>query len=67
MSDKYFFEGNPCPSSWVEDMYMRETFDGSYDHDRCCCECGAHFDGTLECDYCPDCFDKLPDVVFMEK
>lgn len=30
-----------------------------YDHDRCCCECGEHFDGTLEDDYCSDCWDKL--------
>lgn len=41
--------------------------DGRYDHDRCCCECGTHFDGTLEDDYCPSCFDKLPEEVFHER
>lgn len=29
------------------------------DHDRCCCECGDHFDGTLEDDYCWKCWDAL--------
>jgi len=27
--------------------------------DRCCCECGNHFDGTAEDDYCPKCYRKL--------
>jgi NMD protein affecting ribosome stability and mRNA decay len=34
--------------------------DNRDDHDRCCCECGDHFDGSLEDDYCAKCFAKLP-------
>lgn len=35
--------------------------------DRCCCECGDHFDGTMADDYCSDCYDKLPEEVFHEQ
>ena len=27
--------------------------------DRCCCECGNHFDGESDDDYCPKCWDEL--------
>lgn len=27
--------------------------------DRCCCECGNHFDGYPEDDYCSKCWDDL--------
>lgn len=27
--------------------------------DRCCAECGEHFDGCKMDDYCSDCFDEL--------
>lgn len=27
--------------------------------DRCCCECGDHFDGTAEDDYCNSCWESL--------
>lgn len=33
--------------------------DGRDDHDRCCCECGNHFDGALIDDYCFDCWGAL--------
>lgn len=32
--------------------------------DRCCCECGNHFDGYAEDDYCSECYDKLPEEIF---
>lgn len=27
--------------------------------DRCCAECGNHFDGTPEDDYCTPCYERL--------
>ena len=27
--------------------------------DRCCYECGNHFEGTAEDDLCPKCYQKL--------
>jgi hypothetical protein len=28
--------------------------------DRCCCECGDHFEGTAMDDYCFKCYEDLP-------
>ena len=35
--------------------------------DRCCSECGDHFDGSPDDDYCGNCWDKLyPELNFIE-
>lgn len=36
---------------------MKDMLDDTVD--RCCCECGNHFEGYPEDDYCSACWDSL--------
>lgn len=44
----------------MTEKYINEHGEECEDNvDRCCCECGDHFVGSTDDDYCYKCWNKL--------
>ena len=46
-------------ASVFEGVHSNQDLEDRDDYDRCCCECGDCFQGTLEDYYCYECWNSL--------